>query len=587
MENTNTNDEIKQKYPFINTEFLSSFDQEGCLSLVGFNCENFFIKTYPTKDEIDQTCIICKNNHFSPGELLIFYNFPEFICYLKYCFFFQKEKLVTNEEIFTKNQNEIQTKYYDILKIPAIDFSPAKVICKYCLMKHLNMDSCLDIFTYVILENYKDLLDNENLKNLNSMDANMLPIVALQSNSVNIENNPLEFINKKTRREEKVDNCDDNNISFQKKNIKDEILIKNHFLNKIKKDEKNKKIGSKNNNKKIEMNKSNNSNNNNININNNLNNNNNNINDIKNKTNNNNNNNNIIKIPNVFNKQLYDSSSFNNQINSTLNTNINTNLTNDNSILLSSYSNLFNKMNNEMNKSLNFGKIEYNLDKNMNVNNISSNNLNLNITEIEKELQDINEINTNEKQAYDNHINSLIEQLIIPKVFHTQSKIIFQQNLDSLCSLITDLTLIIYLINKESKGNFNPINIEYYYKMLTNKAYEINPLLEKISIIMKDYNDNILSFEKIIQRLEQVFINNYFPMEQFECAKEIFLKEYETYKENSIVFSKFKNYIPSLFYEALVNTDNQKKLYEIFNKVSFLSNVKNENLNFLEPPNLI
>ena len=69
--------------------------------------------------------------------------------------------------------------------------------------------------------------------------------------------------------------------------------------------------------------------------------------------------------------------------------------------------------------------------------------------------------------------------------------------------------------------------------------------------------------KKINQRLEQVFINNYFPMEQFECAKEI----YEIYKENSIVFSKFKNYILSLFFEALVNTDNQKKLYKIFNKV--------------------
>ncbi len=485
-----------------------------------------------------------------------------------------------------KNQNEIQTQYYDILKIPAIDFSPAKVICKYCLMKHLNMESCLDIFTYVILENYKDLLDNDNLKYLNSMDANMLPIVALQTNSVNIENNPLEYINKKTRREEKVENCEDNDISVKKQIIKDEILMKNHFLNTIKKDEKNKKIGSQNNNNNnINNNNNNTIINNNKSSNNNISNNNNNINDINNITNNNNNNNsNIIKIPNVFNKQIYDSSSFNNQMNSTLNTNINTNLMNDNNLL--SYSNLFNKMNNEINKNLNFCKIDYNLDKNKNVNKMTPNNLNINITEIEKELQDINEINTNEKQAYDNHINSLIEQLIIPKVFHTQSKIIFQQNLDSLCSLITDLTLIIYLINKESKGNFNPINIEYYYKMLTSKAYEINPLLEKISVNMKDYNDNILSFEKIIQRLEQVFINNYFPMEQFECAKEIFLKEYETYKENSIVFSKFKNYIPSLFYEALVNTDNQKKLYEIFNKVSFLSNIKNENFNFLEPPNL-
>ena len=74
----------------INTEFLSSFHQEGCLSLVVFNCENFFIKTYPTKEEIDQICIICKNNHFSPGKILIFYNFPEFICYLKYCFFIKK-----------------------------------------------------------------------------------------------------------------------------------------------------------------------------------------------------------------------------------------------------------------------------------------------------------------------------------------------------------------------------------------------------------------------------------------------------------------------------------------------------------------
>ena len=71
-------------------------------------------------------------------------------------------------------------------------------------MKHLNMDSCLDIFSYVILENYKDLLDNDNLKNLNSMDANMLPIVALQTNSIHIENNPLEFISKKNKKRRKI-----------------------------------------------------------------------------------------------------------------------------------------------------------------------------------------------------------------------------------------------------------------------------------------------------------------------------------------------------------------------------------------------
>ena len=467
-------------------------------------------------------------------------------------------------------------------------------------MKHLNMDSCLDIFSYVILENYKDLLDNDNLKNLNSMDANMLPIVALQTNSIHIENNPLEFINKKTRREEKLEDSEDNDISIKKLNIKEEISMKNHFLNKMKQSDKNKKLDSKNSNNNINNNDNNNNNDNDNNNNNNNNkkneinnnniinnnkntNNNNNINIIKNINNNSNSNNNsnIIKIPNVFNKQVYDSPSFNNEIN----TNLNTNLMNDNDFLLSSYSNLFNKMNNnEIN--FNFGNFTHNINKNMNLNNITPNNLNIKLTEIEKELQEINEINPNEKQAYDNYINSLIEQLIIPKVFHTQSKIIFQQNLDSLCSLITDLTLIIYLINKESKGNFNPINIEYYYKMLTNKAYEINPLLEKININMKDYNDNILSFEKIIQRLEQVFINNYFPMEQFECAKEIFLKEYEIYKENSIVFSRFKSYIPSLFYEALVNTDNQKKLYEIFNKVTFLSNIKNENYNFFEPSHI-
>ena len=49
----------------------------------------------------------------------------------------------------------------------------------------------------------------------------------------------------------------------------------------------------------------------------------------------------------------------------------------------------------------------------MNLNNITS--------KISKhKIQDINEMNPNEKQSYDNYINSLIEQLIIPKVFHTQ-----------------------------------------------------------------------------------------------------------------------------------------------------------------------
>ena len=472
---------------------------------MGFNCENFFIKTYPTKDTIDQSCIICKNNHFSPGELLIFYNFPEFICYLKFCFFYQKEKLITNEEIFIKNQNEIQNKYYDILKIPAIDFSPAKVICKYCLMKHLNMESCLDVFTYVILENYKDLLYDENLKNLNSMDANMLPIVALQSQNNN-ENNPKEFLSKKIKRKDSDYSEESDILNFKTQNKKDENLLKSNFLGNNYIDEKNNSL-----NKSL-------------------------------------NNNNIIQIPNIYDNQFFDNSHFNNQSKNNNN------------------NNLSNSINEKINNTYSDSKSSC---KSMN-----NNNINNKISEIEKELQDINDINSNEE--FENS-NNLIEQLIIPKIFETKSKIIFQQNLDSLCSLVTDITFLIYLLNKESKSNFNPINIENYYNMLNNKANQINPLLEKISIIMKDYNNNILSFEKIIQRLEQVFMNNYFPMEQFESAKEIFLKEYEIYKENCLIFSKFKNYIPSLFHEALVNTDNQKKLYDIFNKVSFLSKEKDFN----------
>ena len=504
IENNNSTDQIVKKYPFINSDFLNSFDQQGCLSLVGYNCENYFIKTYPTKDIIEQTCIICKNSHFSPGELLIFYNFPEFICYLKFCFFYQKEKLVTNEEIFIKNQNEIQNKYYDILKIPAIDFSPAKVICKYCLMKHLNMESCLDVFTYVILENYKDVLHDENLKNLNSLNDNLLPIVSLENQNNNFENIKKEFLSKKYKRKDS-DKTEESEI-FNYQNKKDENIIKNDIPGNILKEEQN-------------------------------------------KSSNENLNQNIIQ---TCDEKIFENSNLNKQISQ--------NTINDD--------NLQNSIKEKMNNTYSDSK--------------SSCNINNKISEIEKELQDINEINSNGE--FDNS-NNLIEQLIIPKIFETKSKIVFQQNLDYLCSLVTDITFLIYLLNKESKSNFNPINVENYYNMLNNKANEINPLLEKISIIMKDYNDNILSFEKIIQRLEQVFINNYFPMEQFECAKEIFLKEYEIYKENSFVFSKFKNFIPSLFYEAVVNTDNQKKLYDIFNKVLFLSNEKKYNLQSILEPN--
>ena len=372
-------------------------------------------------------------------------------------------------------------------------------------MKHLNMESCLDVFTYVILENYKDLLYDENLKNLNSMDANMLPIVALQSQNNN-ENNPKEFLSKKIKRKDSNNSEESDILNFKTQNKKDENLLKSNFLGNIYIDEKNNSL-----NKSL-------------------------------------NNNNIIQIPNIYDNQFFDNSNFNNQSKNNNN------------------NNLPNSINEKINNTYSDSKSSC---KSMN-----NNNINNKISEIEKELQNINDINSNEE--FENS-NNLIEQLIIPKIFETKSKIIFQQNLDCLCSLVTDITFLIYLLNKESKSNFNPINVENYYNMLNNKANQINPLLEKISIIMKDYNNNILSFEKIIQRLEQVFMNNYFPMEHFECAKEIFLKEYEIYKENSLIFAKFKNYIPSLFYEALVNTDNQKKLYDIFNKVSILSNEKEFN----------
>ncbi len=239
----NKNNEIKIKnFPFINEDFIRKFDYKGFLSLIGENCENFFQETFEKNIKINEYCIICKKEQFYPHELMIYYNFPEFICYLKYCFLYQKKKYLINKQIFETNQKEIDEKYKEILLIPAINFSPPKILCIYCLMKYLNTSNCIKVFNYSFLKNYEHLLNKMNLRNNNSNNINILPINPFKNISHINKNCINEFIGRKNNRYE-------NNILKKNKNevLNEKNIPETNFFI-IKKNNKIKKQNSNNNN---------------------------------------------------------------------------------------------------------------------------------------------------------------------------------------------------------------------------------------------------------------------------------------------------------------------------------------------------
>ena len=476
LNESNQKNEIKIKnFPFINDDFIRNFDYEGFYILIGENCENFFKQTFQRNIKINEYCIICKKEQFYPHELLIFYNFPEFICYLKYCFLYQKNKYLINKQILEKNQKEINEKYKEILLIPAINFSPPKILCIYCLMKYLNTENCIKVFNYALLNNYEYLLNKINLRNKYSNNTNILPINPFNNIYNDNKNCINEFIGKKIKRN------DNNNLKINKNEVLYEKIIPdtNFFI--IKKNNKIKKQNFSNN-------------------------------DFY-KTNNNN------------------SPILDNEIIHFKQVNTSSNITNSDS---KSISEIYPCHQNDIEQDFNISKI----------------------SEM-KEIETLNKL-FNREPFYDK-IKPLFELQQIKKIYKTELNLIFQKNINPLYTLITDLTSIFYLLNKEWNNKFNQLDYENVYNQIYIKANQINYFLEKLNLCMKKYQDNIISLEKIILNIEKNLIYNYFPIEKFKYIQNNFKKEYEFFKENYLSFYKYKSII-SIIFKIITNLKSQKKI---------------------------
>lgn len=112
-----------------------------------------------------QTCFVCNDNFF---DLLFFYNSYDFIQYLKYCFVGLNNNIIYNKKNFDDNT------LYFIQKNEILNLSLNKiffVICKFCIMKYLNLKNgllfILNKFNEKIIFNRKNnIIINNNIDNI-------------------------------------------------------------------------------------------------------------------------------------------------------------------------------------------------------------------------------------------------------------------------------------------------------------------------------------------------------------------------------------------------------------------------------------
>ncbi len=152
----------------------------------------------------------------------------------------------------------------------------------------------------------------------------------------------------------------------------------------------------------------------------------------------------------------------------------------------------------------------------------------------------------------------------IPQVFNSKEKIFLQENFNLLCSLITELTKLIFYINIQDS---NDKNEKFYYEKIIEKIKDTINLIEKINLKMNEFYYKIISFKNIFNRISYFQKNKNYLDKELKILKELLDREFKNYKENCNVFSKLKSIIPYLCNKAIININNQKKLFSIYYEI--------------------
>ena len=87
---------------------------------------------------INENCSICLMNNFKPNELLYFAKRKDLLSYLKYCFYFLKNILFLDNQIYHKNKFDLDK--CDTNYLNGWRFFIPKTVCRSCFLQIINME---------------------------------------------------------------------------------------------------------------------------------------------------------------------------------------------------------------------------------------------------------------------------------------------------------------------------------------------------------------------------------------------------------------------------------------------------------------
>ena len=184
------------------------------------------------------------------------------------------------------------------------------------------------------------------------------------------------------------------------------------------------------------------------------------------------------------------------------------------------------------------------------------------LVEIENELSNISlDSDSDKKENEQKEFNNLKSVLFSYEIFSSENKLLIQEKFDLLNFIITNLTKVILLMNKKSK--IEKKKKENSILGIYDQIKAAIKLIEQLNVNMNNYFLKIFSLKNTIKEVKHLknFKNNL--NKDTNSFKNFIDKEYKFYKENYLLLTKIKKYIPYLCDKIIINCQNQNDIKEV------------------------
>ena len=222
----------------INSEFISDLPNLPSKEIIQIKKKAQEIEGYYSTEgkdpKIKENCFNCLMNGFQANELLYFVKRKDLLIYLKYCFYFLKNILFIDKQIYIKNKYDLDKCKADYLN--GWKFFIPKTICKACFLKVINMDHLLGNLKKI----FSDFDSMVIRRNFRKNKSHMSPIIRIGNKIQKNEDGIINKTNRNGQRGKKLKKNlkTKNEISYDNKKV---IFTSNNVLSQNSA-EKNKKL---------------------------------------------------------------------------------------------------------------------------------------------------------------------------------------------------------------------------------------------------------------------------------------------------------------------------------------------------------